>query len=89
VVPARSDLLGTAGAEERNRFHATDLDSRGGVTLTATRMTTAGPPAAGVADALAGRPPAAAVLSDLPGSSRGALSLMADFFNSPVEQSRA
>ncbi len=32
-----------------------DLDSRGGVTLTVTRVTTAGPPAAGVADALAGR----------------------------------
>jgi hypothetical protein len=30
--------------------------------------------------------PAAAVLGDLPTSSRGALSLMADFFNSPVEQ---
>jgi uncharacterized protein (TIGR03083 family) len=63
-----------------------DLDSCGGVTLTVTRVTTAGPPAAGVADALAGRSPVAAVLGDLPTSSSGALSLMADFFNSPVEQ---
>jgi uncharacterized protein (TIGR03083 family) len=66
-----------------------DLDSRGGVTLTVTRATTAGPPAAGVADALAGRSPVAAVLGDLPAGSRGALSLMADFFNSPVGQSPA
>ena len=66
-----------------------DLDSRGGVTLTVTRATTAGPPAAGVADALACRSPVAAALSDLPASSRGALSLMADFFNSPVGQSPA
>jgi hypothetical protein len=66
-----------------------DLDSRGGVTLTVTRATTAGPPAAGVADALAGRSPVAAALGDLPASSLGALSLMADFFNSPVGQSPA
>ena len=71
------------------RAAAIDLDSRGGVTLTVTRATTAGPPAAGVADALAGRSPVAAALSDLPASSRGALSLMADFFNSPVGQSPA
>jgi hypothetical protein len=54
-----------------------------------TRVTVAGPPAAEVADALAGRSPAAAVLGDLPASSRGALSLLADFFNSHVEQSPA
>jgi uncharacterized protein (TIGR03083 family) len=66
-----------------------DLDSRGGVTLTVTRATTTGPPAAGMADALAGRSPVAAALGDLPASSRGALSLMADFFNSPVGQSPA
>ena len=66
-----------------------DLDSHGGVTLTVTRTITAGPPAAGVADALAGRSPVAAALGDLPASSRGALSLMADFFNSPVGQSPA
>jgi len=66
-----------------------DLDRRGGVTLTVTRMSAAGPPAAGMADALAGRPPGAAVLGDLPASARGALSLMADFFNSPAERSPA
>jgi len=63
-----------------------DLDSRGAVTLTATRVTTAGPPAAQVTDALAGRPPAAAVLGDLPASSRTALSRLADFFNTPASQ---
>lgn len=63
-----------------------DLDSRGAVTLTATRVTTAGPPAAQVTDALAGRPPAAAVLGDLPASSRTALSRFADFFNTPASQ---
>ena len=62
-----------------------DLDIRDGVTLTVTRVTTAGPPAAEVTDALAGRPPAAAVLGDLPARSRTALSHMADFFNTPVE----
>ena len=66
-----------------------DLDSRGAVTLTVTRVTAAGPPAAEVADALAGRSPIAAVLGDLPGSSRTALSHMADFFNTPVGQSPA
>jgi uncharacterized protein (TIGR03083 family) len=62
-----------------------DLDSRDGVTLTVTRVTTGGPPAAEVVDALAGRSPAAAVLSDLPDSSRAALSHLSDFFNTPVE----
>jgi hypothetical protein len=50
-------------------------------------VTTAGPPAAEVADALAGRSPIAAVLGDLPASSRAALSLLADFFNTPAEPS--
>jgi len=63
-----------------------DLDSRGAVTLTVTRATTAGPPAAQVTDALAGRAQAAAVLGDLPANSRAALSHLADFFNTPVEQ---
>jgi uncharacterized protein (TIGR03083 family) len=53
---------------------AFDLDSRGGVTLTVTRVATAGPPAAEVADALAGRSPVATALSDLPASSCAALS---------------
>jgi uncharacterized protein (TIGR03083 family) len=62
-----------------------DLDGRDGVTLTVTRVTAEGPPAAQVADALAGRSTAAAVLGDLPASSRVALSHMANFFNTPVE----
>jgi hypothetical protein len=66
-----------------------DLDSRGAVTLTATRLTAAGPPAAQVTDALAGRPPAAAVLGDLPASSRTALSHLAGFFNTPAEQAQS
>jgi uncharacterized protein (TIGR03083 family) len=65
------------------------LDSRGAVTLTVTRITAAGPPAAQVTDALAGRAPTAAVLGDLPASSRAALSHLADFFTTPTEQSPA
>jgi uncharacterized protein (TIGR03083 family) len=61
-----------------------DLEARGTVTLTVTRATTAGPPAAQVADALAGRAPIQAVLGDLPAASRAALSRMADFFNTPA-----
>jgi uncharacterized protein (TIGR03083 family) len=64
-----------------------DVDSRGAVTLTVTRVTTAGPPAAEVADALAGRSPVAAVLGGLSASSRAALSRLADFLNTPVEPS--
>jgi hypothetical protein len=64
-----------------------DLDSRGAVTLTVSRVTTAGPPAAEVADALAGRSLVAAVLGDLPANSRAALSRIGKFFNTPVEQS--
>jgi len=63
-----------------------DLDSRGAVTLTVTRVTTAGPPAAQVTDALAGRAQTGAVLGELPGSSHAALSHLADFFNTPVGQ---
>ena len=63
-----------------------EVDGRSGVTLTVNRGNTAGPPAAGVADALAGRSPIAAVLGDLPPRSCTALSHMADFFNTPVEQ---
>ncbi len=63
-----------------------NLDSRGAVTLTVTRITTAGPTAAEVTDALAGRAPIPAVLGDLPASTRAALSRMADFFNTPVQQ---
>jgi hypothetical protein len=56
-------------------------------TLTVTRCTTAGPPAAEVTDALAGRVPVAAVLGDLPADSRAALSGWGDFFNTPAEAS--
>jgi uncharacterized protein (TIGR03083 family) len=66
-----------------------ELDSRNGVTLTVTRVTTTGPPAAEVTDALANRPPAAAVLAGLPARSRTALSCIADFYNTPVEPSPA
>jgi uncharacterized protein (TIGR03083 family) len=66
-----------------------DLDSRGAVTLTVTRVTTAGLPAAQVTDGLAGRAPTAVVLGDLPASSRAALSHLADFFNTPAGQNPA
>jgi hypothetical protein len=46
------------------------VDSRDGVTLTVHRMIAAGPRAAEVADALAGRARIAAVLPDLPAGSR-------------------
>ena len=62
-----------------------DLDSRGAVTLTVSRGHAAGPPAAEVIDALAGRAPAA-VLADLPASTRTALSHLADYFTTPVDQ---
>ena len=79
--PVRDKL--TLGGDGGGVF---DLDSRGAVTLTVTRVATAGPPAAQVTDALAGRAPVAAVLGDLPSSTRAALSHLADFFNTPVEQ---
>jgi len=66
-----------------------DLDSRGVLTLTVTRATTVGPPAAQVTDALAGRAQTATVLGDLPANSRSALSRLADFFNTPLEQRSA
>jgi uncharacterized protein (TIGR03083 family) len=80
--PVREKL--TLGGDGGGVF---DLDSRGSVTLTVTRVATAGPPAAQVADALAGRAQIAAVLGDLPASSRAALSRLADFFNTPIEPS--
>lgn len=64
-----------------------DLDTRAAVTLTVTPVTTAGPSAAQVTDALAGRTQTAAVLGDLPASSRAALLRMANFFNTPVQPS--
>jgi hypothetical protein len=65
-----------------------DLQGRGTVTLAATRATTAGPPAAQVTDALAGRAPIP-ILGDLPASSRAALSRMAEFFNTPARHGPA
>ena len=62
-----------------------EMDSRGGATLTVRRVTAAGPRAAEVADALAGRAQIAATLPELPARSRAALSCMADFFHTPVK----
>jgi hypothetical protein len=65
-----------------------DLDRCDGmVTLRVSRVTTVGPPAAEVTDALAGRSSVATALRDLPSQSRAALSQLADFLNTPVEQS--
>jgi uncharacterized protein (TIGR03083 family) len=58
------------------------LDDLGAVTLTVSRARTAGPPAADVADALAGRSPIADVLGDVP--TRRALAQLSEFFNTPV-----
>jgi uncharacterized protein (TIGR03083 family) len=75
----------TLGSEGGGVF---DLNSREGmVTLSANRVTTVGPPAAQVTDALAGRSPVSDALRDLPSHSRAALSHLADFLNTPVEQS--
>jgi uncharacterized protein (TIGR03083 family) len=57
------------------------------VTLSVARLTTVGPHAAVVTDALAGRSSIATALRDLPSHSRAALSHLADFFNTRVEQS--
>jgi hypothetical protein len=72
----------TLGGEGGGIF---EVDSRGGVTLTIRRVTGAGPRAAEVADALAGRAQIAAALPELPAGSRAALSCMADFFHTPVQ----
>ena len=61
-----------------------DVDCRRGVTVTVDRVACAGPRAAEVADALAGRAPVAAALPGLPAGSRAALSRMADIFRAPV-----
>jgi hypothetical protein len=62
-----------------------EVDSRGHVTFTVMQVTGAGPRAAEVADALAGRAPLADALPELPGQSRAALSRMAGFFHTPAE----
>jgi len=61
-----------------------DVDGRCGVTVTVDRVTVAGPRAARVADALAGRAPIAAALPDLPAGSHTALSRLADVFRAPA-----
>jgi uncharacterized protein (TIGR03083 family) len=67
-----------------------DLEGRGAVTLTVeAEADAAGPPAAELTDALAGRAPAAAMLAALPASSRTALSRLSDFFTTPVCQNPA
>jgi uncharacterized protein (TIGR03083 family) len=66
-----------------------DLETTDAVTLTVTRAAVPGPPAAEVTDALGGRAPIPAVLSDLPAGTRTALSRMAHFLNTPVTPSPA
>jgi uncharacterized protein (TIGR03083 family) len=61
-----------------------ELDSRGDVTLAVLRVAGAGPCAAEVADAIAGRAQLAVALPELPDHSRATLSRMADFFHTPV-----
>ena len=60
-----------------------ELDSRGGVTLSVTRANTAGPPAAEVTDALAGRSTHHGRARRSAASSRAALARMADFSTHP------
>jgi uncharacterized protein (TIGR03083 family) len=62
-----------------------DLDNEAGVvTLIVTPMPADGPSAIQVTDALAGRAPVGALLPDLPPATRKALSLLGDFYNTPV-----
>jgi hypothetical protein len=61
-----------------------DLNSEDGVALSVIRASSSGPPAAQVADAVAGRAVAAAVLDALPDGPRTALSRMGEFFNAPI-----
>jgi uncharacterized protein (TIGR03083 family) len=61
-----------------------DLSSEDGVALSMTPACVPGLPAAQVADALAGREAAAAVLDGLPASVRTPLTRMGEFFNDPV-----
>jgi uncharacterized protein (TIGR03083 family) len=76
--PLRATL--TLGGDGGGVF---ELDSSNGVTLIASHLTAGGPPAADVADALAGRAPA--MLCDLPPSARPGLSHLANFMSTPVE----
>jgi uncharacterized protein (TIGR03083 family) len=86
--PVRDTLtLGGSGGGIFDLDSRFDLDGCGAVTLTVSREHAAGPSAAEVTDALAGRAPAAAVLAALPASTRTALSHLADFFTTPIDQS--
>jgi uncharacterized protein (TIGR03083 family) len=71
----------TLGGEGGGTFA---VDNRDGVTITFSRGPATGPPAADVADALAGRSQVAAVLCDLPAGSRSAMSALAVFLNTPT-----
>ncbi|WP_326552371.1 maleylpyruvate isomerase family mycothiol-dependent enzyme [Micromonospora sp. NBC_01813] len=62
-----------------------ELDTNDSVTLTVTRTATDGPPAAAVTDALAGRG-SAAVLDGLPDQARTALTHLATFFTTEVDE---
>jgi uncharacterized protein (TIGR03083 family) len=61
-----------------------ELDTHPCVTLTVTRTAMDGPPAAEVADALAGRG-SSMVLDGVPGEARTALTHLANFFNTAVD----
>lgn len=65
---------------------AFEVESAGAVTITVKRVSVEGPNAGEVADALAGRSDVASALADLPVDSHAALSSLADFLNTPVEQ---
>lgn len=70
-----------------------DLNIRGAVTLTVSRVPVTGQPAgwrpaARVADALAGRAQTPDVLGDLPDGTRAALTRLADFFDRPSRRAR-
>lgn len=82
-LPAKAALATDGEPETGDGGGVFDLDTRGAVMLAVTPAAAAGPPAAEVADALAGRPPDAAVLGELPASSRAALSRLAGFLNTP------
>jgi hypothetical protein len=78
-VNERLELGGTGGG-------TFSVQSDEAVVLTADRGTTEGPPAAEVADALAGRPPGDVLLCSASVNSRIALSLLAAFFNASIDQ---
>jgi fatty-acyl-CoA synthase len=78
--PVREKL--TLGGDGGGIF---DLDGREAVALTVDRVAAAGPAAADVADALAGRAEVSAVLGGLPAASRAALSRLGAVFNAPVK----